>query len=49
MKKSWPVLPLRAMSRSVAMQQPGSESMYVAEIITKGYEDVLGLGCHLGP
>lgn len=38
-----PVLPLRAISVSVAMQHPRSVLMSVAHIITKGHVDIPGL------
>jgi hypothetical protein len=43
-----PVLPLRAMSGPVAMQNQGSVSICVTHITTKGHADLPGLGCHLG-
>jgi hypothetical protein len=46
MVKSQPVLLLRAMSGSVAMQQHQSVSMSVAHITTKGHVDFPGLGDH---
>ena len=47
MVKSQPVLVLRAMSGSQAMQWQGSALMFMAHIITKGHADVSGPGCHL--
>lgn len=43
MLKYWPVLPLKAMSGSMVMQQQGSVSISVDHITTKGHEDVPGL------
>ena len=42
----WPVLLLLAVSGSVAIQQLGSVSMFVAHF-TKGHVDVPGLACCL--
>lgn len=42
-----PVLPLRVMSGSMAMQHQGSVSMSLTYSTTKGHPDISGLGCCL--
>lgn len=44
----WTVLPLKAMSESMALQEQRSMSMFMAHATNKGHVDLPGLGCHLG-
>lgn len=48
MVKTQPLLPLTAMSGSMAMQWLGSVSMSLTHISTREYRDVPGLGSRLG-
>jgi hypothetical protein len=43
-----PVLLLKVMSGSMALQQQRSVSMSGANVTTKGHAGISGLGCHLG-
>ena len=44
----WPVLSLKAMSESMALQEQGSMSIFMALATTERHVDLPGLGCHLG-
>ena len=46
---SQPMLLLRAMSGSMALQKQGTMLMFVTHVATKGHVEVLGLGCCLDP
>lgn len=45
--KSQPVLPLRDMSGSIAVEQQGSLSMSMVYVTPKDHSDIPGLVCHL--
>lgn len=51
MVKPQPVLPLRAVSGCMALQQRGVcvDVCGLAHVTTKGHADVPDLGCRLGP